>query len=1562
MKTNFHLVVLYSIARYVDHQRRFIAHSEELLLFAENLERKDAKRLASVLSAPPSTAPVKPVDDDDDVVVVTLDPKVIVAMYELLQKPHLLELSEFSGKQIRENCMHSLCRWDPAKDEPHVPIADMACGIMILSGCMDTRVQKWATRLSFANFDAAALVPSLHLLLKHYERISAPKNTSIAAALYLTPPAEGFYKALFELLTKIARVPHIRSALSKVNFLSRIGTLITNRFPPTASMDIVNLILRSSNIFISSQTSPTKLQFPSLALSQASTLLDYALTTSQAQELTDKALKAVDLGFALSVEDPSLETLSTKISQRLADYFKINPTSTLLSRAIKSLCTACFQHAPPLRAPESVHRIWVDLVDPEQDVEVLDAAMSAEAAYMRRAIMDEVHGMKAPHSIFPQRTIVASIVHVNHAPRLLSTLLRKCANLAILDLGDAWLLNPKQKRYCLDFMKEILSVVTSCHGRATFTFTDNQLHLVGSVALYWLVSPRTSREFSEFLLKYMQTHHPKAMAGSAAQLLATHFVTHAVTGLRALLWDLVMYKYDICKSSWIPTLEWAARLFECDAFTKHATANHLLEELLTLSWLLIRHVLAPLGSKDLIRGQLRLEDAVPAALRLMTSIFSNFCQSSVCQQALMHPQQWFNVILSIGLREHSTRHHIPLKTLLSVIRGQLTPTQLQIAQRHFGTLLTRLSSVIDIHDWEPAPATTVPAPSIATAAPSSKPSAPAPREQEKAKTVTTVNAFSLMAGAKPSSSSSLKMDGGPIPYATNLSTLSSAASSSSSTSKSASSSKLSSAAPSKTMPPPGPVKRPLPASVAPRAPIVSAEPEMSFQDRKELDAELQLKETLKRKREAAKMGATPGGDGLVIRTASDLNGPKDSLFNRDQDHHEARLNRVRSLDDLFLKILPLSFEKLQLPDSLPKSVISNRFSSVDEYVSAFEPLLLLELQAQLQNAKADVVPTVETRSIKYIAEIGPFQEFTIDRADGWKTHDVLVMVPKSPSFDIRKFLQQPGTTAHCLAVITKDKKKQRDSSLKGYLTIEKNTMKTIAVRVLIAGAHDHRGTLHSKLQIGSEWLFLDFFSMGTVCREWQALQSVASLSFHRDILDPSIGNQPQHQFTPIQVKQLADNLTNERLFNQSQRNAVYEATLRRGFSFIQGPPGTGKTRTLVGLLSLLYTLNATPILVCTPSNSAIDEVVERIMARGLFDITNANKDSYTNRFQLVRIGDMRNISPKVEAVTLKNLRQLKVDKVQTIEEADNAILKGADIVCCTLSTSGSGALTRLNIPFRTVVIDEAAQAVELSTLIPLQYRADQCILIGDPQQLPATVFSTMAANFLYERSLFARFAATMDKARIMLLDTQYRMHPIISYFPNKNFYDGRLKDGVAESASPWSSSQHFSALRFFDLPKVQKMQTSRSYGNPEEVKFIVNMILKLIEMNPKIAFAERIVVITPYRLQRELLMTAFNHQANTEIVFKTIEVCTVDSYQGKEKSIVILSTVRGQPGRSIGFLSDLRRMNVALTRAKQSLWIVGQSDTLTVNPEWSKLIDSVRERSCLTTVDKSPEEWWKTIE
>ena len=299
------------------------------------------------------------------------------------------------------------------------------------------------------------------------------------------------------------------------------------------------------------------------------------------------------------------------------------------------------------------------------------------------------------------------------------------------------------------------------------------------------------------------------------------------------------------------------------------------------------------------------------------------------------------------------------------------------------------------------------------------------------------------------------------------------------------------------------------------------------------------------------------------------------------------------------------------------------------------------------------------------------------------------------------------------------------------------------------------------------------------------------------------------------------------------------------------------------------------------------------------------------------------------------------------------ILDNAHVICATLSGSGHEMFQGLNIEFETVIIDEAAQSIELSALIPLKYGCSKCILVGDPKQLPPTVLSREAARFQYEQSLFVRMQENHPND-VHLLDTQYRMHPEISVFPSKAFYDARLLDGpnmATLRARPWHQSQILGPYRFFDVQgHHQSAPRGHSLINLAEIEVAMHLFDRLVTDCKGYAFRGKVGIITPYKSQLRELRSRFS-QRYGDAVLASVEFNTTDAFQGRESEIIIFSCVRASSGKGIGFLSDIRRMNVGITRAKCSLWVLGNSQSLMQGEFWAHLIEDAKSRDRYTGGD-----------
>ncbi|KAG8377370.1 hypothetical protein BUALT_Bualt08G0026000 [Buddleja alternifolia] len=301
----------------------------------------------------------------------------------------------------------------------------------------------------------------------------------------------------------------------------------------------------------------------------------------------------------------------------------------------------------------------------------------------------------------------------------------------------------------------------------------------------------------------------------------------------------------------------------------------------------------------------------------------------------------------------------------------------------------------------------------------------------------------------------------------------------------------------------------------------------------------------------------------------------------------------------------------------------------------------------------------------------------------------------------------------------------------------------------------------------------------------------------------------------------------------------------------------------------------------------------------------------------------------------------------------------AEIVFTTVSSSGRKLFSRLTHGFDMVVIDEAAQASEVAILPPLSLGAARCVLVGDPQQLPATVISKAAGTLLYSRSLFERFQQA--GCPTMLLSVQYRMHPHIRDFPSRYFYQGRLTDSESVSNLPDEIYYKDPLLRpyvFFDITYGRESHRggSVSYQNTQEAQFCVRLYEHLQKTVRSLGAGKVTVgIITPYKLQLKCLQREFKDVLNSD-EGKDIYINTVDAFQGQERDVIIMSCVRAS-GHGVGFVADIRRMNVALTRARRALWVMGNANALVQSEDWSALITDAKSRNCYLDMDSLPKDF-----
>ncbi|KAI3760810.1 hypothetical protein L1987_51209 [Smallanthus sonchifolius] len=301
----------------------------------------------------------------------------------------------------------------------------------------------------------------------------------------------------------------------------------------------------------------------------------------------------------------------------------------------------------------------------------------------------------------------------------------------------------------------------------------------------------------------------------------------------------------------------------------------------------------------------------------------------------------------------------------------------------------------------------------------------------------------------------------------------------------------------------------------------------------------------------------------------------------------------------------------------------------------------------------------------------------------------------------------------------------------------------------------------------------------------------------------------------------------------------------------------------------------------------------------------------------------------------------------------------AEVVFTTVSSSGRKLFSRLTHGFDMVVIDEAAQASEVGVLPPLALGAARCVLVGDPQQLPATVISKAAGTLLYSRSLFERFQQA--GCPTMLLSVQYRMHPQIREFPSRYFYQGRLTDSESVSNLPDEAYYKDPILKpyiFYDITHGRESHRggSVSYQNIHEAQFCLRLYQHLQRSVKSLGIAKVSVgIITPYKLQLKCIQREFEEVLKSE-EGKDLYINTVDAFQGQERDVIIMSCVRAS-NHGVGFVADIRRMNVALTRARRALWIMGNANTLVQSDDWAALIADAKTRECYMNMDSIPKDF-----
>lgn len=437
--------------------------------------------------------------------------------------------------------------------------------------------------------------------------------------------------------------------------------------------------------------------------------------------------------------------------------------------------------------------------------------------------------------------------------------------------------------------------------------------------------------------------------------------------------------------------------------------------------------------------------------------------------------------------------------------------------------------------------------------------------------------------------------------------------------------------------------------------------------------------------------------------------------------------------------------------------------------------------------------------------------------------------------------------------------------------------------------------------------------------------------------------------------------------NASQQSAIEQALARR-MTLIQGPPGTGKTTTATHLLHTMVQLGSGPILATAESNVAVDNLLEGLLDLGVKALRIGRPVKVREALRSATLDAVLEDHPMQEELAFLQDEQRELRKalpslkgkekglmhrdinhnqkeIRRLEDTMTAsVLDEAEVICAT--TIGCGHRLLESRRFPVVLMDEATQATEPSALVPLVKGCRQLVLVGDHQQLPPTVLSRDAEKGGLNRSLFDRLIACGLVST--MLTTQYRMHPIMREFPSARFYDNRLEDGCTPEQRPppagflWPDWDR--PMAFVPVSGVEETdEEGKSRSNRDEaalVLTIVNDLLMAGDVEP-----EDIGVVTPYNGQVRALTNLFDQAGGREPgqPYAGLEIKSVDGYQGREKDVIVFSTVRANDEGEVGFLADYRRLNVAITRAKRGLVILGHPATLRHDPTWRSYLDWVEE-------------------
>lgn len=451
--------------------------------------------------------------------------------------------------------------------------------------------------------------------------------------------------------------------------------------------------------------------------------------------------------------------------------------------------------------------------------------------------------------------------------------------------------------------------------------------------------------------------------------------------------------------------------------------------------------------------------------------------------------------------------------------------------------------------------------------------------------------------------------------------------------------------------------------------------------------------------------------------------------------------------------------------------------------------------------------------------------------------------------------------------------------------------------------------------------------------------------------------------------------------NPSQQKAVQKVLCAREVAIVHGPPGTGKTTTLVEAIG--ETLRReTQVLVCAQSNAAVDWISEQLLARGISVLRVGNPmrvsdnllaATYERRYEdhpdylelwAIRKAEReaiaklngRHCSATERHATQNHLNKLRNRRTEIEIRINDDLFANSRVIACTLIGTSARVLERKH--FSTLFIDEAAQAFEAACWAAI-CKADRVILAGDHCQLPPTIKCKEAERQGLGHTLMEKVAQAKPTC-VELLTVQYRMHSLIMQFSSNWFYQSRLmaapevaSRGVLELDSPlvWIDTAKLGFEEQTNPLSQSRLNTSEAFLLLKTLRDYVRTLGMQRMINDRIDFG----IISPYKSQVQLLRRLIKQSNFLKPLLPQISVNTVDGFQGQERDVILISMVRGNDDGRIGFLNDLRRMNVAITRARMKLIILGDTSTLSQTPFYRKLIEHVAENGRMVIEEPEPE-------